>query len=54
MDPDAALKEMRALVEEVLNDDDPSEDSAERMSELFDGLDGWISKGGFLPQDWQR
>jgi hypothetical protein len=53
MDPDAALKEMRALVEEVLHDNNPSEEAAERLSELVEGLDGWISRGGFLPTAWQ-
>jgi hypothetical protein len=52
MDPDVALKEMRALVQEVLYDN-ASEEAAERLSELFEGLDGWISKGGFLPTSWQ-
>ena len=22
--------------------------------ELFEALDGWLSKGGFLPRDWER
>lgn len=22
--------------------------------ELFEALDGWLSKGGFLPDDWRR
>ena len=29
-------------------------DVAARMGELFEALDGWISKGGFLPSAWVR
>jgi len=29
-------------------------DVAARMGELVEALDGWISKGGFLPAAWVR
>ena len=59
MDPNAALKEIREIVK---NADKPNplkgiyEEHAEfsRLIDLIDGLDGWISKGGFLPRDWQK
>lgn len=54
MDPDVTLEEMRALVKKVLYDEPegPYPDT-EEMFTLFEGLDGWISKGGFLPTAWQ-
>jgi hypothetical protein len=27
---------------------------AEELAEACDALDGWLSKGGFLPTDWSR
>jgi hypothetical protein len=55
MDPNAALKEIR----EIVKDPDSNLDSGRvgtlsRLIDLIDGLDGWISKGGFLPRDWQK
>jgi hypothetical protein len=49
MDPDAALREIRALVHEQLHGDKPDPD---RLAELIDGLDGWLDRGGFLPRAW--
>jgi hypothetical protein len=44
MDPTATLAEIR----ERLKHDDVA-----RILELFTSLDEWISKGGFLPEQWQ-
>jgi hypothetical protein len=53
MDPNATLAELRELVA------DPTPADAglwgirlERMSELVEALDGWLCKGGFLPDAW--
>lgn len=63
MDPEANLKELLELSEEVLNGDlddfDQSEvyavaEKATRMAELVQALDGWIKKGGFLPKSWSK
>lgn len=59
MDPDAALRELRAIVAVVLAepDDIGGEDARAdlvRACEVFDGIDGWIGKGGFLPAAWSR
>jgi hypothetical protein len=51
MDPDAALDELRSWVDGD-NSGHPASERADRMAELFDGLDGWLSKGGFLPDAW--
>lgn len=47
MDVEAALTRLRELV-----DWDLSEDEAAEFQEVFKELDGWLSKGGFLPKDW--
>lgn len=54
MDPSATLTEIRRLVAEGMDGSDA--ELFDRMSELldsFDGLDGWLSRGGFLPEAWQ-
>jgi hypothetical protein len=62
MDPNAALRELRALATE-LNDDAriwdgtdgllEHKDKADRAAELIAALDGWLSNGGFLPERWR-
>ena len=68
MDPDAALAELRALADTILDlidsasgdtgSSDPSEEpavdlaDASRFAELVQALDGWICAGGFLPRAW--
>ena len=29
-------------------------DAAERMAEYAEALDRWLTRGGFLPDDWKR
>lgn len=53
MDPEAALNELRAIVHRRLMQV-PEEGDDDRAAELFDGLDQWLTKGGFLPQDWRH
>jgi hypothetical protein len=47
MDPDATLQAIRELVEN--NDGSPE---ALALAENFRSLDEWLSRGGFLPTDW--
>lgn len=66
MDPEANLEEQRSLSESILEaldvDEDEGEevdmdavrDDANRLAELVQALDQWISRGGFLPKDWRR
>ena len=63
MDPDEALAEIRdALavyyggqsVSEHLAGVDRQEEAARVLAERFEALDGWLSKGGFLPWAWRR
>jgi hypothetical protein len=51
MDPDAALDELRSWVDGD-NSGRPASERADRMGELFDGLDRWLCTGGFLPAPW--
>jgi len=56
MDPDATLREMRAIADRVRQEDvgDAEYDSViNRLVELFDALDGWMCKGGALPVQWK-
>ena len=53
MDPDATLQEIRTLSAALLEGNSRDiERDGERVAELFDGLDGWLKGGGFLPTDW--
>lgn len=47
MDVDETLRELRELAKNSFQDD------VERMGELVEALDGWITKGGYLPRRWQ-
>ena len=60
MDPDAALRRIIELAERAV-DADPGKlpdyetvlDLATELAETVLGLDEWIRKGGFLPEDWR-
>lgn len=52
MDPNAALARLRELSVEI-NKDGGDYDLIAEMSTVFDGLDQWLSRGGFLPTAWQ-
>ena len=51
MDPNATLATLRTLTTDALHG---NEVDAFELAEAFDALDGWIGKGGFLPDAWQR
>lgn len=58
MDPNATLMELRALAQAHM-DEGPEETGldvadAVRMAELVQALDEWITRGGFLPDAWQK
>jgi hypothetical protein len=59
MDPEAALDELLALIDRIqplsgmhLTSRVLSQDIG-RLVELMDGLDGWLTAGGFLPARWR-
>jgi hypothetical protein len=51
MDPNETLMQLRAWAAGVL--ESPQGDREHDAAELFDALDNWIAKGGFLPTDWR-
>ena len=54
MDPTKTLMELRELLHQLNNDQNALElrERLREASEKFAALDGWISRGGFLPEDW--
>ncbi len=52
MDPNEALAQLRRYADAAV--DDAPEDWLDMAPELFQALDDWLSRGGFLPADWQR
>lgn len=53
MDPETTLKEMRRLADLILNT--PERDIAGlELAEHVQALDGWLTRGGFRPADWDR
>lgn len=54
MDPNACLMELRELTRMVNDGEAFAERNLERIAELVEALDGWLSRGGFLPTVWQR
>lgn len=50
MDPDACLEEIRDLVGKGHIED--LREDFERLCELVEALDDWVSKGGRLPKAW--
>jgi len=45
MDPNGCLDTIRALLEDT--------DDVE-LREAIEDLDNWLTRGGFLPEDWAR
>jgi hypothetical protein len=61
MDPNATLKELRAMVQDalrIINSENADRcgysDMLNDIAVHVDRLDYWISHGGFLPNDWNR
>ena len=57
MDPNEALKNAREAAAFLLSPPLRTEGSdvikaAATLAEAFEALDGWLSKGGFLPHGW--
>ena len=57
MDPDECLKMCRRLAERLIEDADLGirlTKEGEELAESFKNLDEWISRGGFLPDEWRN
>jgi hypothetical protein len=55
MDPEQALRDARAALRMIRSGQADTQGMAEATEELanaFEDLDGWLSKGGFLPKAW--
>lgn len=51
MDPNEALRRVREHITHILNDDGDCD--VTELAEAFDALDGWLTRGGFLPAAWE-
>lgn len=57
MDPDQTLADLRDALKELstIPVNDPREPAiSAQVMERFGALDDWLSRGGYLPVDWQR
>jgi hypothetical protein len=66
MDPNQALIDAREATKVLFaepadpdhgytdKEQDAREDAAWQLREAFDALDGWLCKGGFLPDAWTK
>ena len=56
MDPNKTYHKIVECIETIKWADDVfvMAEEAEELCELFYILDGWLSKGGFLPDKWKR
>jgi hypothetical protein len=52
MDPNAALKQIRSLIE-LVRQDKITDSELYDLAYLIEGLDNWLSKGGVLPEAWE-
>jgi hypothetical protein len=54
MDPDETLKQIRYSLNILQSADYIIDiDDVDTLTTLVEALDGWISRGGFLPSDWR-
>lgn len=55
MDPNEALRQLRLTIKQMRVDTDPAirQAHADEIAEYFEALDEWLTRGGFLPEDWQ-
>lgn len=51
MDPNETLRLIRIMASFCHDSDD---EHARSLAELVDSLDGWLSRGGFLPKAWEH
>lgn len=56
MDPDATLRDIRDLIDEINATTDKARlvDLSGQLTEKVEALDTWITSGGFLPASWAR
>lgn len=52
MDPDTTLAQIRELIADQQTHNELNDTDTDRLVELIDSLDEWLTKGGFLPTEW--
>jgi hypothetical protein len=54
MDPDSTLAALRDLISRLRSaaTTDTKADLADELADTVDDLDGWLTRGGFLPRAW--
>lgn len=54
MDPNETLRLLRLTIKQMRVDTDPAirQAHADEIAEYFEALDGWLIRGGFLPEPW--
>lgn len=53
VDPNAALENAREAIRRIQTEKDTDAYVAD-LVDAFEALDGWLSRGGFLPEEWKR
>ncbi len=53
MDPNETLDRIRDITTNMMAGE-ASDADVDLLPELVEALDQWITRGGFLPRDWQR
>lgn len=54
MDPNQTLRELRDLVETIKYERGQNVNSFYDILDLWSALDQWITRGGSLPENWNR
>lgn len=54
MDPNATLKRIREFIESVTDGETPDPHEWYDFIDLVEGLDDWMSRGAFMPEDWSK
>lgn len=54
MDPNKALKELRELYNKVMATEGSDAEVTYELVSSIEALDNWLTRGGFLPADWQK
>lgn len=52
MNPNRTLENIRSLIEAAHHDGTVIYEDGGWLFEMVESLDGWLSNGGFLPEDW--
>ena len=57
MNPNEALKDAREALKNVLGArgrEHTNMEALDKLADAFEALDGWMSRGGFLPTEWAK